>query len=333
MIRQSRALLAMLLVLVAGATALAQERPSFDCSKADNAIDRAICKNGELAKADREMAAAYTALLDRLSGAIKDELVKDQVRWIANRNRACRTDPDSIEDCLKNRYAVRTRNLRAYAQGSYPAITEQSLVKQGKLGKITWSYDLTYPRFDGVGVDFAAVNARFADAAKKVSDESIPKADDGPDREQQWFYEQGFTVERPPGGHAATIVVHFDSYRGGAHGYGATRCTLVDLRTGKMVAPPGVFTSGEQWLRVMTQLVGADLKKQFVDNQGFEDALQPANLAKLLSETNRYCWNGKQLEVIFNAYDVGPYSAGPYYVEIPYDSLKPILRPDGPIAR
>jgi uncharacterized protein len=333
MIRQARVILAMLLVFAAGAAALAQERPSFDCAKADNTIDRAICKNAELSKADREMAAAYTAVLSRLTGAAKDELVKDQVRWIANRNRACRADPDNIEDCLKGRYAARTKNLRAYAQGTYPAISEQSLVKQGKLGKITWSYDITYPRFEGANVDFTAVNARFADAAKKRTDESTPKADDGPEREQQWFYEQGFTVERPPGGQTATVVVQFNSYRGGAHGYGATRCTLVDLRTGKVVAPPGVFTPGEQWLRVMAQLVAADLKKQFVDKPGFDDALEPASLAKLLSESNRYCWTGKHLEVIFNAYDVGPYAAGPYEVNISYDRLKPILRPDGPIAR
>jgi uncharacterized protein len=322
-----------MLVLFGAGTALAQERPSFDCAKADNNIDRAICRSGELAKADREMVAAYTALLDKLRGAAKDELVKDQVRWIANRNRACRVDPDNIEDCLKNRYGARIKNLQAYAQGSYPAISEQSLANKGKLGQITWSYDLSYPRFEGANVDFAAVNARFADAAKKIADESTPKAPDGPEREQQWYYEQGFTVERPPGGQAVTISVSFDSYRGGAHGYGATRCTLVDLRSGKAIGPDGVFTAGEQWLRLMTQLVGADLKKQFVDNPGFDDALQPASLAKLLSEANRYCWTGKQLEIIFNAYDVGPYSAGPYQVDIPYDRLKPILRPDGPIAR
>lgn len=322
-----------IVALAAASPAFAQSGPSFDCAKADNAIDRAICKDAELAKADREMAAAYTALLARLSSAAKDELVKDQVRWIANRNRACRADPDNIEDCLKGRYAARTRNLRAYAHGTYPAISEQSLAKQGKFGKITWSYDITYPRFEGANVDFTAVNARFADAAKKSTDEWTPKAGDGPEREQQWFYKQGFTVERPPGGQAATIVVQFDSYRGGAHGYGATRCTLIDLRTGKVVAPPGVFTPGEQWLGVMTQLVGADLKKQFVDKPGFDDALEPAKLAKLLSESNRYCWAGKHLEVIFNAYDVGPYAAGPYEVKIPYDRLNPILRPDGPIGR
>lgn len=332
MIGLAKAVVAILLVLGAGGAALAQVRPSFDCAKAENVIDRTICKSGELAAADREMAATYTALLDKLNGAARDELVKDQVGWIANRNRACRSDLDSIESCLKNRYAVRTKNLKAYATGTYPAISEQSLAKQGKLGKITWSFDLTYPRFAGANVDFSAVNGRFADAARKIAEESTPKAADGPEREQQWHYEQGFTVERPPGGHAASVSVSFDSYRGGAHGYGAARCTLVDLRSGKVVGPDGVFSPGEQWLRLMTQLVGTDLKKQFVDRPGFDDALEPASLAKLLSEASRYCWTGKHLEVIFNAYDVGPYAAGPYQVDIPYDRLKPILRANGPIA-
>lgn len=321
-----------MLALAAVSPAFAQGGPSFDCAKADNTVDRAICKSAALAKADREMVAAYAALLDRLSGMAKDELVKEQVRWIANRNRACRANPDGIEDCLKNRYAARIKNLRAYAQGTYPAISEQSLAKQGRHGKITWSYDIAYPRFEGTTADFSAVNARFADAAKKSADDATPKPDARPDLEQQWSYEQGFTVERPPGGHAATIVLQFNGYSGGAHGYGATRCTLVDLQSGRVVGPQGVFTPGEQWLRVVSQLVGADLKKQFVNNPGFDEAIEPANLAKLLGESNRYCWTGKQLEIIFNAYDVGPYSAGPYQVDVPYDRLKPILRPDGPIA-
>jgi len=333
MTRLAKSAVAMILVLGAGSAAVAQERPSFDCTKADNAIDRAICKSAELAKADREMASAYVALLGKLNGAPKDELVKDQVRWIVDRNRACHADPDGIEACLKNRYAARLKNLQAYAQGTYPGITGQTLAKQGKYGKITWSYDITYPRFEGANVDFAATNARFADAAKKLTEEWVPKADDGPDREQQWYYEQGFTVDRPPGGNTATIATHFDSYRGGAHGYGATRCIVVDLRGGKVVGPSAAFAAGEQWLRVMTQLVGADLKQQFVDRPGFDDALEPASLAKLLSDPNRYCWTDKHLEVVFNSYDVGPYAAGAYQVEIPYDKLKPILRTDGPIAR
>ena len=320
------------LSLMVVSPAFAQSGPSFDCAKADNAIDRTICKDPELAKADREMAAAYAALVGKLRGAAKDEAIKDQVRWIGDRHRACLSDTDGMASCLKDRYGRRTSNLRAFADGTYPFIGEHALIKRGRLGKIDWSYDIVYPQFDGPTSDFAAVNARFADAAKRKAADATPAADAPSDLEQQWTYDQTFTVKRP-NADVVSISVDFWGYSGGAHGYGATHCTLVDLPTGKALGPQAVFAPGEQWLRVMSQIVGADLKKQFVDKPGFDDALEPANLAKLLSESGRYCWTATGLELVFNAYDVGPYSSGAYEVDIPYDRLKPILRADGPISR
>ena len=64
-------LAAVVLSLMVVSPAFAQSGPSFDCAKADNTIDRTICKDPELAKADREMAAAYTALLGKLRGAAR----------------------------------------------------------------------------------------------------------------------------------------------------------------------------------------------------------------------------------------------------------------------
>ena len=319
-------------VLLGASPAFAQGGPSFDCAKATSAIDRAICKEPELAKADRELAAAYAALLAKLTGAAKDDLVKDQQRWLAARNRGCLADTDGIVPCLKLRYPARVETLQAMAAGPYPFVSEQSLSNKGKLGKITWSYDIAYPRFDGKMADFAALNARFADAARKRADEATPKADDGPEREQEWTYEQSFTLHRPSA-NALTVAVHYYGYSGGAHGYGATNCTLVDLKTGKAVGPQGVFAVGEQWLRAMSQIVGADLRKQFQEKPGFDDALEPASLAKLLSEPGHYCWRADKLELIFNAYEVGPYVSGPFEVYVPHDRLKPLLRPDGPLGR
>ena len=325
-------LLTTALMLLATSPAFAQGGPSFDCAKASNAIERAICNDPELAKADRDMAAAYAALVAKLTGAAKDQLVKDQLNWIVARNRGCAADTDGIGPCLRNRYAARTTNLRAFADGAYPFIAEQSILKSGKLGKITYSIDIGYPQFEGATADFSAINARFADAAAKAAEEATPKADSGVDREQGWTYEQSFKLYRP-GAKAITVAVNFYGYSGGAHGYGATRCTLVDLDTGKAVTPDGVFAAGDQWLKALVEIVGADLKKQFVKKPGFEDALEPAKLAKLLREPDNYCWRPNRLELIFNADEVGPYSSGPFEVYVPYERLKPLLRADGPINR
>ncbi len=331
-----RALVALLLGMAAMSAlampASAQGKPSFDCAKASNAIERTICATPELAKADRDLAAAYAALSGKLTGAAKENLEKGQVRWIIDRNRACTDPADGIAACLKERYVSRIANIAAFGRGDYPFIVDESLFKSGKLGRITWSYAISYPRFDGKTADFAAVNRGYAEAARKAAEDATPDADAGPDREQQWTYEQTYRIYRPAP-HAVTVARSFYGFSGGAHGYGATDCTLVDLRTGKAVGPQGVFKAGEQWLRAMGQIVGADLRKQFTEKPGFDDALEPAKLAKLLSEPDHYCWRADRLEMIFNAYEVGPYVSGPFEVNISYDQLKPLLRPDGPITR
>ena len=329
--------LAGLLAFGVAAPALGQGGPSFDCAKASNAIERAVCKSPELAKEDREMNAVYSTLVAKLTGPAKDHLAKDQVGWVVNRNRVCAADADKIVDCLKLRYSARLRNLRAFADGPYPFISEHAVYKAGKVGKITYSIDTRYPQFDGQAADkgtanFAAVNRAFADDAKKSDEEGTPKPDSGADSDQTWSYEQAFAVYRPSA-RAVTISLDFYGYSGGAHGFGGTACMLVDLRTGKAVEPAGVFTPGDAWLKSMVELVTADLKKQFVKNPGFDDALEPAAMAKTLKDASHYRWRSDRLELIFNAYDVGPYSAGAYQVVIPYSRLTALFRADGPLGR
>lgn len=127
------------------------------------------------------------------------------------------------------------------------------------------------------------------------------------------------------------IQSSFWAYTGGAHGYGSVTCALVDLRSGRFVPASQVFAAGDQWHKEVLALVTADLTRQFKTNMGFEDALQPAKMAKMLREDDRYCWQAGRLEVFFNQYDVGPYAAGQYTVDIPYAKLRPFLRAGGPI--
>ena len=323
--------IALLVGLLAASPAAAQKGPSFDCARAESAVDRAICKDPELAKADRELAAAYTALLDRLKGAEREEAIKGQGRWVANRNRACTQGPVEVAECLKGRYAPRIASLRAFAVAPYPAIAEQTMAARGRFGQLGWSYDITFPRFDGKGADFGAVNTRYANDALKRAQDATPNDIVGLDEDRGWEFEQTFAVERPPGGTVASIVVQFYGYSGGAHGYGATLCSAVDLSTGRFVTPATVF-AGDPVPRQLHQMVVADLRRQFKERPGDEGSLEANSMAKMLRETARYCWGARHLEIVFNAYDVGPYAAGPYSVEIPYDRLKPLMRPDGPIA-
>lgn len=325
--------LSALAVLASATAAWAQAGPSFDCAKASTVVERAICKSPELAKADHDMAGLYAVLVAKLSGAAKDHLIKDQVHWIGNREPACSDGPLETAQCLKMRYAHRIAFLRALdGPGTYPFVSEHDLVKNGRVKATRYQIDAAYPQFDGGMADFTTINRRFASDTQKGADEAIPPADYNPGREQTWSYEQGFALYRPSADVVA-VATQLYSYTGGAHGNGGTFACLVDLRTGRIVPPSAVFKPGDEWLRTITALVGADLKKQFVDHQGFDDAIKPANLTKLLGDPDRWLFKANVLQILFNPYDVGPYSSGPYTVDIPYDRIRSLFRTDGPIGR
>lgn len=315
--RADRCALAGAIFLVLAGAASAQSVSRVDCSKAVTEIERTICGKPELAAADRKMAGAYAALAGRLTGAARDHLLADQIRWLANRAAACVVEPSEIEECLETRDRDRTLQLEWLGEGGYPFISEQAVVKAGKVRGIPYIIDASYPQFDSNAVDFTAVNRQLASATSEAAERVIP----GPDVDNDngnyngapWRYEQAFTLYRP-GPNAVSVKFSYNAYEGGAHGIVGVSGTLVDLRTGKSVGPEGVFLPNVNWLRELTRIVSADINTP--------------NLSDILKQPNRYVFLEDHLELSFNQYEGGPYT-----VEISYDRLRPLLRVDGPVPR
>jgi len=313
--------------------AAAGAQPSFDCAKASTVVERAICADPKLAQADREMASAYDALWGRLSGPARDHLTQDQLRWLANRAKACAGGAEDVARCVRQRYVARLATLKAESEGPYPFVSEQALVRSGKVRTTRYEIDASYPRFDGPHADFSAVNEAFAIAAQKGANDAVPGNDGGgPGIDQIWTYLQSFQLYRP-GPHSVSVATTFYIFTGGAHGSSGVTATLVDLRTGRRVPPAGVFAAGSDWKRTITDIARADLERQFVQRPGFPDSLQPATFDKLMDDPERYLFKADALEIIFNQYDVGPYAVGRYTVDIPYSRLAGMIRTDGPLGR
>ncbi len=324
-----------LLAAIAGlvaAPAFAQTGPSFDCGKASTSVERAICRDPGISAADGQMAAAYRKLVDGLNGAAREELQKDQARWLAGRDQACADGAREIAICLKNRIENRLVNLRVMADGAFPFVSEQTIIKNGKVRNADFAIDASYPRFDGKSADFSAPNTFFADRTKIAVADHVPDTDEFAGRPQTWSYDQSFLLHRP-GPNAIAVATTYYGFTGGAHGYGAVTGGLVDLRTGKMLDPSGIFAAGDRWLAALRTWVTADLKKQFVERPGFEDALAPEKVDKLLREPERYIWRADGLAIVFNQYEVAAYVMGRYVVHLPYARLEPLMRPDAPVGK
>lgn len=76
--------------------------PSFDCAKAGNPSERAICGDAGLAFLDREVAKAYSAAAARGSDADRRALRERQRTWIEFRDR-CEADVQCLRFAMEAR--------------------------------------------------------------------------------------------------------------------------------------------------------------------------------------------------------------------------------------
>lgn len=99
-------------LLLAGAclpasAAAGGDRAGFDCAKAANPTERAICADPVLRGMDRELTAAWTRA--RTASSDRNALDADQRGWLRQRNQDCGADTT----CLRGRYTLRIAALRA----------------------------------------------------------------------------------------------------------------------------------------------------------------------------------------------------------------------------
>jgi uncharacterized protein len=85
--------------------------PSFDCAKASGAVEKLICGDAALAKADRQLASVYAAAAKKAGTPVPAWLRAEQSGWIKGRN-DCWKDPD-VRACVEREYTNRIVELQA----------------------------------------------------------------------------------------------------------------------------------------------------------------------------------------------------------------------------
>jgi hypothetical protein len=134
-----------------------------------------------------------------------------------------------------------------------------------------------------------------------------------------------------------SVIFYVSVYEhGAAHPGSYSKVINYDLKNGRSLKLADLFQPGANYLKTISAYSINDLKKQskragpdesLLDDQSIEEGAAA-------KEDNYGSWNitPKGLLITFDAYQVGPYAAGPQTVVIPYAALKEIIRPDGPLA-
>src|SRR5215813_5133755 len=109
------------------------EGASFDCAAASAPIEKVICGDEGLAKADAAMADAYGALRQTLDADGRESLLREQRLWLQSRFGDCAIPAEGepapearapMAACLAKLYATRTDALRAKLAAGAAAVTE-----------------------------------------------------------------------------------------------------------------------------------------------------------------------------------------------------------------
>ena len=119
-------------------------------------------------------------------------------------------------------------------------------------------------------------------------------------------------------------------YQGAAHPNSYTEVVNYDLKNGKQLKLVDLFKPGAKYLQAISKYCIDDLKKQAkgLDAASIESGASPTS-------KNYESWTitKKGLGINFDAYQVGPYAAGPQFVLVPYSAIKDLVNPDGPVGQ
>jgi hypothetical protein len=121
-------------------------------------------------------------------------------------------------------------------------------------------------------------------------------------------------------------------YQGAAHPNTNSEVVNYDLKNGKQLKLADLFKPGAKYLQAIASYCIADLKKQAKDKGLTDEEIQNGAAPNAKNYLN-WTITRKGLGINFDAYQVGPYAAGPQYVLVPYSALKDVINPDGPVGQ
>lgn len=121
---------------------------------------------------------------------------------------------------------------------------------------------------------------------------------------------------------------------GAAHGSSSSYVLNYDVQTGKMLKLTDLFKPGAKYVQTISSYCIKDLKKQSKSHDdSLPDDMIQSGAGPDAGNFRSWTITKKGLNMTFDAYQVGPYVAGPQDVLIPYSALKELISPDGPIGQ
>lgn len=151
----------------------------------------------------------------------------------------------------------------------------------------------------------------FIQSIKQASIESIEESKEL-EIEPSDFYASILTDVQRNSNNILSFTTDYYMYTGGAHGSSVIEGSTYHLETGKRYTLGDLFKRDADYIKEINSYLEPIIKKnKYIDEDAFKgvDPDQP------------YVLTEDGVKVIFQTYELGPYSLGPVLIEIPYDKL------------
>jgi uncharacterized protein len=301
--------------------------PSFDCAKSGNAVDRLICSDEGLATLDRELAERYDALHRALSPEGLAVLLTSQRKWLASRSRCASKEVphDQGVTCLSGLYSDRTDELNAQYSTADDLTVESGDITR-HLPAVRVEESDRYPVLLGPKPRVDAFNRYITqrlNLAKGMFAASGIKLDAKPDGDTT--FSRSYEIHRFDDRMLSIEIFEaHESYFG--HGWRSEYAINWDLRRGRPLRVSDIFLKEPGWQQAIYSLAMKAVREQGDINNPeswFNDGAVDDDDAWLFDDDGAVLLLGHGERSMVGA------SAD---AAIPYDAMRPFVRPDAPMA-
>jgi len=319
-------------------TAPGYSGPGFDCTKARTAGEKLICLDEDLSKFDRQMAAAYTRLSKTQTPDSFATVQASQRAWLAYITKSCgsgrpMTDDlwvkNDIRNCLYEEYDDRARSfddLKVFKAGTLTL--EPRMFFHSRAKPSTEESDC-YPWMTG-GPEAPAFNAyiakKLAPGKSRLDNKDLSVSKYDIDSHLRLFARRTYSVRRFDAGIASLLFTTLNFF-GGEQGLNEISFNW-DVQRRKPIGLDDIFAKGKKWDRFVVDYCMEDLESQFNNGQSGPDR---SEVAQVVGEGGNWLFDKDKAIMHFTFHALASISVGETDVEIPYEDLKPYMRPDAPV--
>jgi len=214
-------------------------------------------------------------------------------------------------------------------------VTAKNIKESNK--KLKYDIDVEYPQLTGMLTPpFEKFNSEankltmreVNEFKKNIAENKGPEDTDLPNN----YLDTGYTIALA---NDDVISIQFDVgtyYRGAAHPNSNSEVLNFDVKNGRVLKLADLFKPGSNYVQRLSTFSIKDLKRQSKakgEDSGLDDQTIESGAGPDAKNFRSWTVSKKGLAITFDAYQVGPYVAGPQSVLVPFSILKDVIEPNG----